>query len=471
MKTCPWNLEGLLADRLWREVAMKVPGAAPWLAALDDRLGRGAINPVKTWWWDIELDKTSGRYVRAAQTHRRGLQRSLKLKVEDQALAVYPADVMPPPYPVVFPVNREEGLARYRALLTPAQYRQRLAAGLTEGLVPQAKRRTGEAPVFPVVLERRVDMAEGVARFEFAAADGGELPPFEPGAHVDVVIAPEYQRQFSLAGDPADRRTYVLGVLRELPPSQGGSGRGGSALMHRAFREGRRVFIGRPLNHFPLHEDAAHSWLFAGGIGVTPLIAMAHRLHALGRPFELHYSAAGRRSAGFIDDLARAPWANRVHLHLKDEGGRADLAALVPGWGPGQHLYTCGSPRYMDAVFAAAAAHGWPEDALHREYFSVPETPPWVNRAFRLKLAKTGGRVVDVPADQRATEALAAIGIHIETKCTDGLCGVCAVRYDAAASGEVEHRDHVLGRAERRERLLLCCSRAAEEGGLVVVDL
>ncbi|MCW5633232.1 MAG: 4Fe-4S dicluster domain-containing protein [Rubrivivax sp.] len=469
MKTCPWNLEGLLADSLWRQVAMKVPAAAPWLAALDDRLGRGAINPVKAWWWDIELDRASGRYVRAAQTHRRGLQTTLALKYEDQTLAVYPADAMPPPYPVVFPVDREQGIARYRALLTPAQYRQRLAEGRTEGLVP-APKTPGEPPVFPVVLERRVDMAEGIARFDFAAPDGGELPPFEAGAHVDVIIAPEYQRPFSLAGDPTDRRTWVLGVLREPTPAQGGHGRGGSALMHRAFREGRRVFVGRPVNHFPLHEEAVHTWLFAGGIGVTPLIAMAHRLHTLGRPFELHYSAASRRAAGFLDELAAAPWAARVRLHLKDEGGRADLPSLVPPWREGDHLYTCGSPRYMDAVFDAAAARGWPEAALHREYFSVPELPPWVNRPFRLRLAKSG-RVLDVPAERRATDVLADIGLRIETKCTDGLCGVCAVRYDAAASDEVEHRDFVLGREARRERIVLCCSRAREEGGTVVIDL
>jgi reductive dehalogenase len=470
MKTCPWNLEGLLVDSLWRQVAMKVPAVAPWLAALDDRLGRGSINPAKTWWWDIELDKGSGRYVRAAQTHRRGLQTTLKLRYEDQTLAVYPADVMPPPFPVVHPVDREEGIARYRALPTHSQYLARLATGRTDGLVPQTKPLGGEPPVFPVVLKRRVDMAEGVARFELAAPDGRDLPAFEAGAHVDVVIAPEYQRAFSLAGDPADRRRYVLGVLREPPPAEGGHGRGGSALMHRAFREGRRVFIGRPVNHFPLVEEATHTWLFAGGIGITPLVAMSHRLHALGRRFDLHYSAASRRSAGFLEDLAAAPWAGQVHLHLKDEGGRADLPALVPPWQGGQHLYTCGSPRYMDAVFAAAAARGWPEQALHREYFAVPEQPAWVNKPFWLQLAGSGRRLA-VPADRRATEVLAEAGLRIETKCTDGLCGVCAVRYDAAASGEVEHRDFVLGSQQRRERIVLCCSRAKEADGVIVLAL
>jgi reductive dehalogenase len=470
MKTCPWNQEGLLADGLWRQVAMKLPAAAPVLARLDDALGRGSINPVKAWWWDIELDRdgpTPGRYVRAAQTHRRGLQKDLVLKYEEQTLAVYPADTMPPPYPVKFVADREAGIERYRALLTPAAYQSRLAAGQTDGLAPPFKLPEGDPPVFPVLLKRREDMADGLARYEFVAPDGGLLPPFEAGGHIDVVVAPEYLRPYSLAGDPADRSKYVLGVLRE-PPEAGG--RGGSALMHRAFREGRRVFIGKPLNHFPLHEAATHSLLLAGGIGVTPLIAMAHRLHALCRSFELHYSAASRRSAGFLADLAAVPWAGRVACHFKDEGRRAELPSLIPPYAAGLHLYTCGAPRFMDAVFDAANAQGWPEDALHREYFSVPEAEERPRLPFRLKLARSG-RVLSVAADQQATDVLAQAGLAVDVKCSDGLCGVCATAFDAAASDAIDHRDVVLGRRERAQRVILCCSRTVVADGLMVVDL
>ncbi|MEJ7928610.1 4Fe-4S dicluster domain-containing protein [Ramlibacter sp. AN1015] len=467
MKTCPWNLEGLLADGVWRQVAMKAPAMAPLLARLDDALDRGSINPEKTWWWDIELDRASGRYVQAAQTNRRGLQKDLDLRYEDQTLAVYPADKMPPPYPVPFPVDRDEGIARYRTLLSPQQYKARVAAGDTEGLAPAARPLEGEPPVFPVVLHRREEMAEGVARYEFVAPDGRELPPFDAGAHIDVVIAPEYQRAYSLAGDPADRSRYVLGVLREAPEN---GGRGGSALMHRAFREGRQVFVSRPANHFPLQEDATLSLLFAGGIGVTPMLAMAHRLHALGKPFALHYSAASRRTAGFVRELAEATWRDRVHYHFKDEGARADLMALVPTYAAGAHLYTCGAVRYMDGVFAAAAAHGWPEEALHREYFSVPEADAWVNHPFTLRLARSG-RTLEVAADRSATDVLAACGVRVDVKCSDGLCGVCATPYDAGASGEVEHRDFVLSRKEREHKVVLCCSRPKAAGGELVVDL
>jgi reductive dehalogenase len=467
MKTCPWNLEGLFAESGFRWLAMNLPQSARMLAELDDKLDNGSINPVKKWWWDVELDRKSGRYVRAEQVNQRGLQKDLKLTYEEQSLAVYPADRMPPPYPVTFLTNREEGIARYRSMLTPAQHKARIAAGDTDTLVPPFTMPEGEPPVFPVLLRRREEMADGVAKYEFAALDGQPLPAFDAGAHIDIVIAPEYQRQYSLAGDPADRSKYVLGVLREPPE---GAGRGGSALMHRAFREGRTVFISKPTNHFPLHEDAVMSLLFAGGIGVTPMIAMAHRLHALGKPFALHYSAASRRTAGFLDDLAQMPWKDSVHYHFKDEGARADLPALTPTYAAGMHVYTCGAPRFMDGVFEAAVARGWPEDAMHREYFSVPDLDAWVNHAFTLRLGRTG-RTLEVPADRSATDVLAQAGIKIDTKCSDGLCGVCATPYDASASDEVEHRDFVLGSQERANKVILCCSRPKAAGATLVVDL
>ncbi|MFN0184252.1 MAG: flavin reductase family protein, partial [Aquabacterium sp.] len=211
-------------------------------------------------------------------------------------------------------------------------------------------------------------------------------------------------------------------------------------------------------------------WLLAGGIGITPLITMEHRLHALGTPFELHYSAAHRSGAGFVAELQDAPWSACVHLHFKDEGARADLAALLPPFEPGRQLYTCGSLRYMDAVWAAAAAKGWPAQALHRELFSVPEAPPRKNHPFMLRLQRSG-RELPVPADRSATDVLADAGVAVPVKCSDGLCGVCATPYDAAASGEVDHRDWVLSQVERQRRVVLCCSRVNEPDGVLALDL
>ena len=460
MKTCPWNLEGLFSDAAFRWVAMRFPTTAKWIAPLDDWRGRGGINPIKKWWWDIEVDRATGQHKRAKATHARGLNRNLDLKYEDQTLAVYPADVMPPPYPVAHPVDREAGIKRYRSLFTLNAYKEKLLRGETANLAPPFKLPDGPPPVFPVILKKREDMTGDTVKFEFAAPDGAALPPFDAGAHVDVVIAPEYLRQYSLAGDPADDRRYVLGVQREP------QGRGGSLLMHRAFREGRRVFVSAPRNHFPLDETATRSLLLAGGIGVTPMLTMAHRLHALGRAFDLHYSVKTRAAAGFLADIAHAPWQTNSHLYVSDEGTRTDLARIITPYALGLHLYTCGSARYMDAVLAEAIAKGWPDEALHKEYFSVPEAPDYVNHDFTLRLTKSG-RSLTVPANKRATDVLAEAGIKVDVKCSDGICGVCAI---TVVSGEIEHRDHVLSRKQRETRMILCCSRAATANGVICID-
>lgn len=461
MKTCPWNLEGLFADSAFRWLAMHAPGSAGMLARLDDVLDRGTINPVKTWWWDIELDKHRTRYVAAAATNRRGLQKNLHMNPEEESLAAYTSELRPLPLPVAQPVDRDAAVARYQSLLSPSEYRRRLARDDAEALAPVPAPRSGAPPVFPVVIRRRDDLAPDIVRFELVGPDGAELPPFEAGAHIDVMIAPEFPRQFSLAGDPADASCYVLGIQREA------DGRGGSLQAWRSFKEGRRVYISPPRNHFPLDEDAALSLLMAGGIGVTPLIAMAHRLHALRRPFLFHYSARSEKESGFAPCLRAMPWAESVLFHFSREGGRADFNDLIPGYRRGCRLYTCGSDRYMNDVFSTAAAKGWPDEALAREYFSLPEQPARENHPFVIELMRSGG-TVKVGIDQTACEALEAVGVHVDTKCSDGLCGTCVVSY---GRGHVEHRDFVLSGSQRHQRMALCCSRASQPGGMIAVDL
>jgi len=264
-----------------------------------------------------------------------------------------------------------------------------------------------------------------------------------------------------MSGDPSDRSTYQIGVLRE------DAGRGGSKMLHRIFTEGRKVFVSKPINHFELVEEATKTFLMGGGIGVTPMIAFAHRLHALGRDFELHYSASQKDGAGYLSDLEQVAWKDKVHLHFSDQGTRADLDAVLSGYRDGWHVYTCGPDRYMDGVMQAAERQGFPEEARHLEYFSVPEQPEYENHAFTLRLKKSGREVI-VAADQTPTEALAQAGVHIDVKCSDGICGVCKC---GLISGEVEHRDFVLSKKQREGSIILCQSRAAEPDGVIEVDL
>ncbi|MEL7468855.1 MAG: reductive dehalogenase domain-containing protein [Pseudomonadota bacterium] len=460
MKTCPWNLEGLFAEAPFRWLAMHVPSAAKWLAILDDKIGRGGLNPVKKWWWDLGNGRDGGAYVHQENTNARDLQTDLDLKFEDQTLAVYPANLVPPPYFFPFYMDREEGIKAHEALLSPAEYKRRLAEGETVNLAHEFSLPAGPQPVIRVEVAEVEAMTDAISKYEFRALDGTPLPEFDAGAHLDIAVSPGFFRQYSMSGDPADRSKYQIAVLRE------DDGRGGSKLLHRIFHQGRKVFISRPINHFPLVEYASFSLLMAGGIGVTPMIAMAHRLHALGRAFELHYSCKSRADASFVEDLAAAPWADCVHLHFSADGTRADLAKTVTHR-EGAHLYTCGPDRYMTAVLEAAEANDWPEGDLHREYFSVPEQADWENHAFTLKLARSGKEIV-VPADQSATDALSNHDIRIDTKCSDGICGVCVT---GLIEGEVEHRDFVLAKKDRASKVILCCSRAAQRDGVITIDL
>ena len=460
MKTCPWNLEGVLAEAPFRWLAMKVPSAAPWLAKLDDAVGNGGLNGTKKWWWDIEIGEDGAYRPSPHPVNRRDLQKDLDLRYEDQTLAVYPADLAPHPWPFPFPMDREKGIEAYQALITAEQYKARLARGETEHLAHEY-RIEGDAPVLPVRVARVEKMTPDVTKYELVSPDGSPLPEWTAGAHVDVVVAPEFLRQYSLSGDPEDRSRYQIAVLRE------DVGKGGSKLMHRIFAEGRRVFISRPINHFPLDESATRSFLMAGGIGVTPMIAMAHRLHSLGADFDLHYSARSRQAAGFLDDLAAFPWRDRVTLHFSDEGTRADLDRILSGWREGCHVYCCGPDRYIEGVMQAAERQGFPEEARHLEYFSVPEQPDYVNHPFVLKLARSG-REIAVPAEISAADALNQAGIHVDVKCSDGLCGVC---HCGLLGGDVEHRDFVLSKRQRESEIILCQSRAADKDGVLEIDL
>lgn len=457
MKTCPWNLEGLFSEAPFRKLAMTAPSAAKALAKLDDMVSNGEVNDVKKWWWDLEMVDDGAYRPATLPPHRRELQKSLDLKFEDQTLAVYPAPLAPPPFAWPFPMDREAGITAYQSMISADEHKKRRAASQPLEHVYTADQVA--SPVIQVVVTKAEEMAEGLTKFEFAAADGSELPAFSAGAHIDVVVAPEFFRQYSLSGNPAVKSHYQIAVLRE------DEGRGGSKLLHRIFEVGRRIFISHPHNHFPLVEDANHSYLMGGGIGITPMIAMAHRLHVLGKPFSLHYSISSRKSAGFLEDIAQFPWSKSVAIHCSDEGSRANLHDVLK-YSEGAHVYTCGPDRFMDAVIEAAKQNGFPEECHHLEYFAVPEQPDYENHPFQLRL--NDGRTFDVTPDQSAADALIENGIHVDLKCSDGLCGVCKC---GLRDGDVEHRDFVLSNAERKKSLILCQSRAAVPNGVIDIDL
>lgn len=457
MKTCPWNLEGLFAEAPFRWIAMHAPKSAKALAKLDDLAGNGEVTAGKKWWWDLEMRDDGAYRAPLKPVSLRPLQKGLDLQFSDQTLAVYPAPLAPPPYPWPFPMDREAGIAAHDALISAKEHKRRRAAGAPPEHIYADKH--DDAPVMQLVVSKVETLSGGTTKYEFSHPEGAPLPEATAGAHIDVLVAPEFFRQYSLSGDPADRSKYQIAVLRE------DQGRGGSKLMHRIFNEGRRVFVSKPINHFPLAETASLSYLMGGGIGATPMIAMAHRLHALGRDFRLHYSCSSREDAAFAVELARMPWAQNLHVHVSAEDSRADLNALL-SYQPDAHVYACGPDRYMASVMTAAEENGFPEEARHIEYFTPPELPEYVNHPFTLELRS--GKTLTVSAEDSASDVLLAAGIHVDVKCADGLCGVCKC---GVISGEIEHRDFVLSKAEKTSQIILCQSRAAQKDGVIKLDI
>lgn len=304
--------------------------------------------------------------------------------------------------------------------------------------------------------------AEGIHAFDLAHPEGDELPEVEAGAHVDVHLPGGLMRSYSLAGDPRDRSRWTLGVLREV------KGRGGSRAMHEKVRVGEMITVGAPRNAFALDDDAQHSILLAGGIGITPIKSMAHTLASQGKSFELHYCARGSRHAAFANELRGFIAADRLHFHFDggDPAKGLDISGLLAKVVDGSHVYFCGPGGFMKAC--AEAAQHWPKGTVHSEHFKAPELPKTdagSDGSFEVKLARTG-ITVTVQPDQTIVRAIELAGHRVPTSCLSGLCGACKVDY---LEGEVDHKDFILSEEEKSRSLTVCCSRA--KSPCLVLDL
>ncbi len=306
----------------------------------------------------------------------------------------------------------------------------------------------------------RTEIAEGIACFELGRADGGALPAFSAGSHIDVNLPGGLVRQYSLCNDSAHSHHYRIAVLRDA------ASRGGSVAMHEQVREGDTIAISEPRNHFPL-EHAPHTLLLAGGIGITPLLCMAQRLAATGGRFELHYSTRSLARTAFRDEVAAFGERARLHLDDGDAAQRLDLPAVLAAQPEGTRLYVCGPAGFIDHVVTTAKARGWPADRLHLEYFGAAPQDTTGDRAFQVRLASSG-QTIDVAADQTVVQALSAAGVEVMVSCEQGVCGTCLTR---VLEGECDHRDLYLTDEEKaaNDQFTPCCSRARSQ--VLVLDL
>ena len=293
-----------------------------------------------------------------------------------------------------------------------------------------------------VVVADVCDEADGVLRIDLADPRGRALPKWTAGAHVDLVSG-AFRRKYSLCGSQQDTSRYSVAILREA------EGRGGSKHFH-GVKAGDVLHIAGPKNHFKLDETAPSYVLIAGGIGITPILAMADRLKAAGARYVLHYCGSRRARMAL---LGRAISDHGAQLHIKDEGTRLDLGALDVA---GAQVYACGPERLLDAL----EGMGWADGELHVEHFAAGSSglDPEKEHAFTAVL-KDSDLEITVARDQTLLDALTAAGVDVPCDCGEGLCGTCEVD---VIEGEVDHRDKALSTAERAAggRMMACCSRA-----------
>ncbi|RKN12807.1 PDR/VanB family oxidoreductase [Streptomyces radicis] len=313
----------------------------------------------------------------------------------------------------------------------------------------------GDEGVLDLMIESMRRESDGVMSLTLVDPEGGWLPAWSPGAHIDVGL-PSVVRQYSLCGDPADRRRYTVAVLLEQ------RSRGGSEFVHRRARPGDLVEVGGPRNHFAL-EPADEYRFIAGGIGITPILPMLRQAEAEGTEWRLTYGGRTRASMAFTEALGRHP--DRVDIRPEDEFGLLDLDSLLGEPREGTAVYCCGPTGLIDAVEARCAQ--WPAGALHLERFAAKDFSGLATRPVSVRCERSG-LDLHVPASQSILDALEEAGVGVANACRTGVCGSCEVR---VLRGMPEHRDSVRSGdgLDDTSSLAVCVSRAV--GPELVLDI
>lgn len=312
-----------------------------------------------------------------------------------------------------------------------------------------------------VRVEKKVVEADGIVSLELRAIGDTVLPAFAAGAHIDIHLPNGLVRQYSLCNAPAESGRYVVAVLRE-PKS-----RGGSAAVHDSVQAGDVLQISTPKNHFHL-RPAQRSILIAGGIGVTPLLAMAEALQLTDSTFELHYCARSESRAAFRESLRGRPYAQNVRFYFDDRSEVIKMEDVLGAPARDDHLYVCGPAGFIEFVTGAAGRLGWASDNVHFEFFAAPKDAIVdTGTAFDVEIASTGARL-EVPVGRSVAEVLYEHGFEIPLSCEQGVCGTCVTR---VMEGTPDHRDLFLTDEERaqNDRFMPCCSRSISQ--VLVLDL
>ncbi|MCZ1011495.1 PDR/VanB family oxidoreductase [Streptomyces lydicus] len=298
--------------------------------------------------------------------------------------------------------------------------------------------------------------AAGVVSVEFSSPDGRQLPAWRPGAHVELALPTGIVRQYSLCGSPQDRSSYRIGVLRER------AGRGGSEYVHAFLRPGQFVRLRGPLDNFHFRKEKAYLFI-AGGIGITPVLAMVRQAAAWGLPWQLLYGGRTADSMAFLDELSAH--RDNVRLYPKDRAGRIPLDEWLERPRPETGIYACGPEALLTAI-EEGAAH-WAPGSVRLERFRSRPRPTQPDTDVEVVCARSN-RTVTVPAGRSILSALEDEGLPVTGSCREGVCGTCETR---VIDGEPDHRDDILTAEDRAagDRMYVCVSRA--RGERLVLDV
>jgi vanillate monooxygenase ferredoxin subunit len=317
-----------------------------------------------------------------------------------------------------------------------------------------------------VKVAAKIWLADDIAGYELSPLSDSTLPAFEAGAHVDVHVPGGPVRQYSLYDLPDEPACYRIGVLRD-PQS-----RGGSVKLLENVHAGDTLTISAPRNHFALRNGQSdRSILFAGGIGITPILCMAQQLAREHRPFELHYCGRTLSRMAFIDRLQQAQSGDKSHVHVHVDDGTSgqqfDARSAIGAPASDKHLYVCGPTGFMNRILQTARELGWNEEHLHREYFAATPIESSEDERFEIEI-HSSGEVIEIADGQSAAHALLDAGFDLPLSCEQGVCGTCMTK---VLAGVPDHRDLYLTDDERARNdcFMPCCSRA--KTSRLVLDL
>jgi len=304
--------------------------------------------------------------------------------------------------------------------------------------------------MMPLRVTRNDRIADGINLIEFRDPADKPLPEFSAGAHITIKVPNGLLRKYSLCNDPAERDRYQVAVKREA------NGRGGSTNLIDTVKAGDELMVAPPVNDFGLPRRAQDFLFIAGGIGITPIMAMIREVRAQGKRFRLFYCARSPETTAFTEELSKPEYEGLVTIH-HDQGDPScslDLKPILAERKNREHLYCCGPRPLMEAV--RAMTDHWSSTAVHFEAFSEAETHKATDKPFKVRLAKSG-KLVEVPVTKTILEVLRENGLEVPSSCETGTCGTCRTKLLA---GVADHRDLVLADHERKDTIMICVSRA-----------